>query len=116
MAADGSIPGRLRPDFSPAVAWTCLTGSAQTSVVLSRLAAVTGHDRYRDAALRINRYLMAHHDVRSSDPVIRGGVAGSWPVDGEYGRYMVLNWATKFLVDALLEEREEQCARPSPSA
>jgi len=29
-------------------------------------------------------------------------VKGSHPFDGEYGRYEVLNWATKFFVDALL--------------
>jgi len=109
LGPDGYLPGRLRPDFSGAVTWCCLTGSAQTSVVLSRLAACTGEDRYREAAHRINRYLMARHDVSSADPAIRGGLAGSWPVDGEYGRLMVLNWATKFLIDALLEEREAAC-------
>jgi len=106
LAADGFLPGRVRPDFSGAVDWCCLTGSAQTSAVLSKLAAYTGEERYRNAARRINRYLMARHDITSADPAIRGGLAGSWPVDGDYGRLMVLNWATKFLIDALLEERE----------
>jgi hypothetical protein len=106
LAPDGFLPGRVRPDFSGAVRWCCLTGSAQTSIVLSKLAAHTGEARYRDAAQRINRYLMARHDIFSADPAIRGGLAGSWPVDGDYGRLMVLNWATKFLVDALLLERE----------
>jgi len=43
--------------------------------------------------------------VDRQDPAIRGGLAGSWPTWGEYGRFLVLNWATKFLLDALLEER-----------
>jgi uncharacterized protein YyaL (SSP411 family) len=106
LAPDGFLPGRVRPDFSGAVSWCCLTGSAQVSIVLSKLATQTGDTRYRDAARRINRYLMARHDVSSADPAIRGGLAGSWPVHGDYGRLMVLNWATKFLIDALLEERE----------
>jgi hypothetical protein len=105
LAPDGFLPGRLRPDFSGAVSWSCLSGSAQTSVVLCQLAATTGEDRYRDAARRINRYLMARHDISSADPSIRGGLAGSWPVDGGYGTLMVLNWATKFLIDALLDAR-----------
>ncbi len=105
MSPEGRLPGRLRADFSGAVNWCCLTGSAQTSIVLSRLADCTGDDRYRDAARRLNRYLMARHDISSADPAIRGGLAGSWPVDGEYGRHMVLNWATKFFIDALLEEQ-----------
>ncbi|HXY20018.1 MAG TPA: hypothetical protein VEH83_08495 [Gemmatimonadales bacterium] len=106
LRPDGWLPGRLLPDFSAAVRWSCLTGSAQTSIVLSKLAARTGEPRYRDAARLLNRFLMARHDVSSREPAIRGGLAGSWPVHGEYGRLMVLNWATKFLIDALLEERE----------
>ena len=106
MSPEGFLPGRVRPDFSAAVRWSCLTGSAQTSIVLSKLAARTGEERYRDAARRLNRYLMARHDITSTDPAIRGGLAGSWPVHGDYGRHMVLNWATKFLIDALLEERQ----------
>jgi len=38
----------------------------------------------------------------SDSPGLRGGVKGSCPFDGDYGRYEVLNWATKFFVDALL--------------
>ncbi|HTT67874.1 MAG TPA: hypothetical protein VMF70_07595 [Gemmatimonadales bacterium] len=109
LGPDGYLPGRLRPDFSAAATWCCLTGSAQTSIVLSRLATCTGEGRYRDAARRINRYLMARHDISSADPAIRGGLAGSWPVDGDYGRLMILNWATAFLIDALLWEREASC-------
>ena len=45
---------------------------------------------------------MARHDISSSDPCIRGGLAGSWPVWAPYGKFRILNWATKFLSDALL--------------
>jgi hypothetical protein len=47
---------------------------------------------------------MARHDIRNPDPRLRGGLAGSWPVWGAYGRLQILNWATKFLVDALTLE------------
>jgi hypothetical protein len=104
MGADGYIPGRLRSDFSAGAGFCCLTGSAQTSIVWSRLHSLTGDRRYRDAAARVNRYLMARHDVVIEDPTVRGGLAGSWPLHGEYGQFMILNWATKFLVDALLAE------------
>jgi len=49
---------------------------------------------------------MAHHDIRNPDERLRGGVPGSWPVWGDYGRLMVLSWATKFLADALRLELE----------
>jgi len=102
MDQRGFIPGRIRADFTGAVDWCCLTGSAQTSIVWARLHDITGDPSYREACVSVNRYLIEGHDVTSVDPSIRGGVAGSWPVWGEYGQYMVLNWATKFFVDALL--------------
>ncbi len=67
---------------------------------------MTSKDTYRQWARRVNRYLMARHDIVNVDPRLRGGLPGSWPVWGPYGRLRILNWATKFLVDALsLEER-----------
>jgi hypothetical protein len=33
---------------------------------------------------------------------VRGGVPGSFPIWGGYGTYEYLNWAAKFLADALL--------------
>ena len=104
MRPDGFIPGRQREDFSAAVDWCCLTGSAQTSIVWSELYLLTGDERYRDGVRRVNDYLLAHHDIRNPDPRLRGGVPGSWPVWGDYGRLTILNWATKFLVDALTLE------------
>jgi hypothetical protein len=106
MRSDGFIPGRLNHDFSAGADWCCLTGSAQTSAAWSDLYLLTRDERYRAGAVRINRYLMARHDIRNADPRLRGGVPGSWPVWGDYGSWRILNWATKFLVDALaLEER-----------
>jgi len=106
MGADGFIPGRQYNNFSPAVNWCCLTGSAQTSIVWSELYLLTHEEKYRAAVNRVNRYLMARHDIRNPDHRLRGGVPGAWPVWGDYGRLRIINWATKFLVDALgLEER-----------
>ena len=31
---------------------------------------------------------------------LRGGVKGSFPVDGAYARYQLPNWAAKFMIDA----------------
>jgi hypothetical protein len=104
MRDDGFLAGRQRRDLSAAVPWCCLTGSAQTSVVWSELFALTREEKYRTAARQVNRYLMSRHDIRNPDPRLRGGVPGSWPVWGDYGRTQILNWATKFFVDALTLE------------
>jgi hypothetical protein len=106
MRPDGFIAGRWHRDFSPAVDWCCLTGSAQCSVVWATLYQTTGDVRYRTAVQRVNHYLMARHDIRNPDSDLRGGVPGSWPVWGAYGRLRILNWATKYLVDALSREKQ----------
>ena len=41
-------------------------------------------------------------------PELRGGVKGSFPVDGDYGRYQLLNWAAKFAIDANILELDRQ--------
>lgn len=102
MAPDGFIPGRLDAGLRGTVRWACLTGTAQTAIVWFQLYELTGEERYLAAARLANRYLMARHDISNLNPVIRGALAGSWPVWGDYGRLMVLNWATKFLLDSLL--------------
>ena len=105
MDDDGFIPGRIGPDFKGTVNWCCLTGTAQTAIVWGRLYQLTGNSRYRDAMHRANVYLMRRHDISNEDPRLRGGVPGAWPVWGDYGRLMVLNWATNFFVEALLLEK-----------
>jgi hypothetical protein len=119
MNEEGFIPGCIDSQFRGAVSWCCLTGSAQTSIVWAELYQITGETHYRQGVERINRYLMSRHDISSPYLYIRGAMTGSWPVWGDYGQYMVLNWATKFFVDALLAQRkflEYQPCRASATA
>jgi len=114
MGPDGFLPGRQNSQFHSTVNWCCLTGSAQTSLVWSTFYRLTGEDKYRTAVDKINRYLMARHDIRNSDLRLRGGVPGSWPVWGDYGRLAILNWATKFLVDALTAQKYSTAGSQTP--
>jgi uncharacterized protein YyaL (SSP411 family) len=102
IRADGSLAGRFDASWNGTVEWACLTGCAQLSAVLLRLATATGRSEYRDAARRILTFLKRVHDCTSPVDGLRGGLAGSFPLDGGYGRYEILNWATKFFIDALL--------------
>jgi hypothetical protein len=104
MKPDGFIPGRLDENFRGTVSWACLTGLAQTSIVCAELFERTCDPSFRTATRLLNDYVTARHDISNANPAIRGGVAGSWPTWGKYGQFKVLNWATKFYIDALLRE------------
>jgi squalene-hopene cyclase-like protein len=104
MNADGSLPGRLREDWSGSVPWVCLTGCAQIAACWLMLYQETGDPRYLRAGCLVNRYLRRTIRVDGPDDT-RGAVKGSFPVDGGYGTYQYLNWAAKFFVDTNLLER-----------
>jgi uncharacterized protein YyaL (SSP411 family) len=103
---DGRMPGRYRSDFSGAVGWACLTGMAQTSIIWRRHCEIADEPAFDEAANRVNHYLMRSQDLGASNPGLRGGIRGSFPVNGAYGKWRVLNWATKFFVDAILIDRD----------
>lgn len=99
---DGFMAGRFHPDWSPAVKWACLTGQAQVANIFIRLSEITGDDDWLEHVGPLVGFLKRSQNRTSSEPGLRGGIKGSYPLDGEYGQYQVLNWATKFFLDALL--------------
>ena len=105
LRGDGYLPGRFWSDWRPAVDFACLTGSVQIAYCWLMLYRYTGDARYRDAAFKANQFVRRTVSIDGRDEV-RGGVKGSFPIDGYYGRYEYLNWAAKFLIDAQLLERE----------
>ncbi|MFN0303240.1 MAG: prenyltransferase/squalene oxidase repeat-containing protein [Burkholderiales bacterium] len=108
QAAKGFLPGCLRSDWSAATSWICLTGTAQIAHCWLLMYQYTGKRLYAEAAFEGNR-LVRRTVVFDGVPDVRGGVKGSFPVDGEYGRYEYLNWAAKFLADSLMLEEKVRC-------
>jgi hypothetical protein len=105
LRSNGFLPGRINGDWSGAVTWACLTGSAQIAHCWLLLHQITGDVRFLDAARRANSYVRAR--VRTDGtPEMLGGVKGSFPVDGEYGQFEYLSWACKFFIDANILEQE----------
>jgi hypothetical protein len=113
LGDDGFLAGRMQPDWSDAVPWACLTGTAQIAICWLMLHEDTGNVRYLEAARRANAFV--RRTVRLDAPEgIRGGVKGSFPVDGDYGPFEYPNWAAKFLIDSLtLEEKLVSAATQS---
>lgn len=105
LRPDGYLPGRLNRDWSAAADYVCLTGSVQLARCWMMLFEDTGEARYRDAGFAANAFVRRTVHVDGDDDT-RGGVKGSFPVDGDYGKYQYLNWAPKFLVDSLMLEQK----------
>ena len=105
ISNEGYLPGRIDANWRPAAKWVCLTGSAQIAHALLYLYLFTGEEKYKQAGLMLNKYVRRTVSIDGL-PEVRGGVKGSFPVDGDYGRLQYLNWAPKFLIDSLMMEQE----------
>ncbi|MDQ2930539.1 MAG: hypothetical protein M3Y05_06960 [Gemmatimonadota bacterium] len=105
LRPSGFVPGRLNDDWTGAVKWACMTGSVQIAHCWLMLYQITGDEKFLDAGRRTNAYVRSRVRVDGA-PELRGGVKGSFPVDGEYGKFEYLSWAAKFFVDANLLEQK----------
>jgi hypothetical protein len=111
----GILPGRYFSDWEPASVSSCLTGSAQLAVICYRLYQHTGQSVYRESADRLVNFLKPLQRMKTGCSDIDGALPGSFPIFGEYMTAGYPNWATKYLLDALMfQEAIEtgQNARP----
>ncbi len=103
---EGYLGGRLNKNWQSSVKYCCLTGNAQLAIILLKLFQYTNQNEYLTGARKLITFLKTSQNCTTSDYDIRGGIKGSYPFNGPYGRFQILNWATKFFIDAmLLEER-----------
>jgi hypothetical protein len=96
---NGRLPARLDSNWQSAASYVCLTGTSQVSTCWMMLYELSGDTEYLAAARRANQFVR-RTIARGIHPGIDGGIRGSYPVSGDYGRYEFLNWAAKFTVDA----------------
>jgi uncharacterized protein YyaL (SSP411 family) len=98
--------GRLASTYGSAWRATsrssCLTGNCQMSRLWLRFYETSGHRAYYDAAKKAITFVARTQNLKTSDPILRGAIAGSYPIYGRYERFKYPNWAAKFFVDALL--------------
>ena len=90
--------GRWREE----AAWSCVTGQAQMANNWLRLHEMTGDARWIAPAARSLAFVKRTQDRGAAADGVRGGIPGSWPAGGEYGRYEMLSWAAKFFADGLM--------------
>lgn len=113
---DGSLAGRYDRDWHAHVDWSCLTGNVQLAIIWLRFAVIRRDPQWLTAAQRSIRYVASCQDLESANPGVRGGIAGSFPVYGSYGRFECLNWAAKFFLEAIMDEQACRVALTSVQA
>ena len=99
------LPGVVDFRWRPQAEYACLAGNAQLSVLWMDLAGTTGDLRFVNAAFKAIDDVKRTQLLASRDAGIRGGVAGSQPIGGEYLPFAFPNWAAKFFIDALCAKR-----------
>ena len=102
----GYLAGRLDEQWRPGTLSSCLTGSAQIAIVAYRLYQLLGEPSYRGFADRLLNFIKPLQVLESDDPGIVGALPGSFPIFGSYMRGGYPNWATKYLLDALLLQQD----------
>jgi len=103
MREDGFLPGRFDRYWQPAIPWSCLTGSVQLALCWFQLFTLTGDPNYLKAGRKANSFVRRTIAI-DGPPDQKGGVRGSYPISGPYGRYQYLNWAAKFAIDSFRME------------
>ncbi len=111
MAPDGRMAGRFTAQWQPGASWSCLTGQVQMANVWTRLAEVTGDRSWLAPAEAATAFVARTQRLRDLDLGVRGGIMGTFPASGAYGRYEVLSWATKFFCDALMRLEDAESGR-----
>jgi len=113
LSPKGFLHGRYYSNWESGALYSCLTGSAQLAIVCYRLYQITNHDPYKSAADLILNYLKGLQVLDSADTGINGALAGSFPLWGSYMTMGYPNWATKYLLDALmLQDKANRTTEP----
>ncbi len=81
-----------------------MTGNSQMGIVWGRLHQVTGDRKYLNGMINANEYMKKVQWIGTGNPGLDGGISGSYPLHGEYGRFELLSWAVKFFADSLMLE------------
>jgi len=96
---DGFLPGRLISNWEGSVSWACLTGSVQVAYCWFSMYKLTGKEKYLRAASSVNKFVRRTQKTSGPEET-RGGIKGSFPIFGDYGKFQFLNWAAKFFIDS----------------
>jgi hypothetical protein len=96
------LPARLDQRLKSGDTFSCLPGNAQFACLWLRHGVRRADLSMLNTGLKMVDQLKSLQSLDSVNPGIRGGVAGSWPIDGGYSIFYYVNWAAKFFADSLM--------------
>lgn len=80
----------------------CLTGLSQLAIVLAKLPDEHRKEGYNDLFTQIVDQTKCFQTRGFKNPLMNGALPGSYPLNGKYKSYDLLEWATKFFADSIL--------------
>lgn len=96
------LPATLTRRFTSADRFSCIPGNAQFAGLWLRHGLLAGDLPLVNAGLKMVDWLKGVQSLDNPNPGIRGGLPGSWPIDGGYSIFFYVDWAAKFFADALM--------------
>jgi len=100
---NGHLAGRWTADWTPAAEWCCLTGSCQIASVCFRAHRLFPEKGFNILGEKLLSFVTSTQILKGANRGLVGGIHGSYPFGGGYGRYCSLNWAAKFYADAIMD-------------
>ncbi|MDO8548064.1 MAG: glycoside hydrolase family 127 protein [bacterium] len=95
------LPGSFDSHWESQDTYTCITGDAQIAIAWMQVYELTGEQKFLDGARNLLEQVKMTQ-LLSDRPETHGGILGSYPIDGLYGPYSIINWGAKFFADALM--------------
>lgn len=97
----GKLAGAYDENWKGNYKFTCLTGNAQLSINTNRLFQITDNQSYKSFSEELYE-TVANAPCGIPIKGYYGGIAGSSPYWGKYQPMQMINWATKFWLDATI--------------
>jgi len=105
MDESGFLGGAISQDFTHCDSYCCLTGNAQLSIIGFKAYEKYQEPFYLERGTKLLNYVKNTQFV-STEKNVSGGIAGSWPISGDYSKFKIPNWSAKFFIDALIYENK----------
>ena len=96
------LPGVLDYRWRGISNYACLTGNCQFALIWLHLYRKNGDPRLLNAAMKALDLVRRTQPMTDPRDGVRGGIAGSNPIWGDYISHAFPNWAAKYFIDASL--------------